>query len=113
MLGVYNLLAVEIRTLDPCRNSSRLRYEEFLSSAGRTFRQADRGSCLAVRFAGNLPLSARRAQVAAFPGANQIRDAGARPERRMCAESKADGRASGETHSQTRSPISLPGKYGP
>src|ERR1700686_2596158 len=29
LLGVYNLLAVEIRALDPGRNSSRLRYDEF------------------------------------------------------------------------------------
>ena len=29
LLGVYNLLAVEIRALDPGRNSSRLRYQEF------------------------------------------------------------------------------------
>lgn len=29
LLGLYNLLAVEIRALDPSRNSSRLRYQEF------------------------------------------------------------------------------------
>src|SRR5271170_6829464 len=29
LLGLYNLLAVEIRSLDPGRNSSRLRYQDF------------------------------------------------------------------------------------
>ena len=29
LLGLYNLLPVEIRSLDPGRNTSRLRYQEF------------------------------------------------------------------------------------
>ena len=29
LLGLYNLLPVEIRSLDPGRNSSRLRYQDF------------------------------------------------------------------------------------
>jgi hypothetical protein len=29
LLGLYNVLAVEIRSLDPSRNASRLRYQDF------------------------------------------------------------------------------------
>ena len=52
LLGLYNLLPVEIRALDPGRNSSRLRYQEF-DLAGRTFRASDRRSGLDLRAAGS------------------------------------------------------------
>ncbi len=68
LLGLYNLLPVEIRALDPGRNSSRLRYEEF-EMAGPYFpgRLIGDRAWLCVR-----PSCVRATPRAARPGANQI-----------------------------------------